>query len=202
MFALQGRTLNPRSLSAVAKLGIARTFQHSRLFKELSVLENVMTGMTTRERSGFGSSLLRMPKQVRAERIMQERSHALLDLIGYEGDRHMPASQLPYGHQRMVEIVRALGTAPSLLLLDEPAAGMTSAEIEQLEQLLRKLVKHGMTVILIEHHMDFVQRVSDTVTVLDFGKIIGTGSPEQMLSDPRVIQAYLGGEEVAAGAEH
>ncbi|OBZ10153.1 ATP-binding cassette domain-containing protein [Bacillus sp. FJAT-26390] len=201
-FALHGKTLVPRSLSAVAELGIARTFQHSRLFKELSVLENVMTGMTKRERSGFGSSLLRTPKQLRAERVMEERSHALLDLIGYEGDRHMPASQLPYGHQRMVEIARALATAPSLLLLDEPAAGMTAAEIEQLEELLRKLVKHGMTVILIEHHMDFVQRVSDTVTVLDFGKIIGTGSPEQMLSDPRVIQAYLGGEEVAASAEH
>lgn len=201
-FKLHGEKLVPRSLSAVAQLGIARTFQHSRLFKELSVLENVMTGMTKRERSGLGASLVRTPKQLRAERQMEARSHALLDLIGYEGDRHMPASQLPYGHQRMVEIARALATAPSLLLLDEPAAGMTATEIEQLEDLLRKLVSHGVTVILIEHHMDFVQRVSDTVTVLDFGRVIGTGSPEQMLSDPRVIQAYLGGEEVAAGAEH
>ncbi|WP_054025594.1 ABC transporter permease subunit [Bacillus sp. FJAT-28004] len=201
-FSLHGEKLIPRSLSAVAELGIARTFQHSRLFKELTVLENVMTGMMKRERSSLASSLIRSPKQLRAERRMEERSHALLDLIGYAGDRQMPASQLPYGHQRMVEIARALATAPSLLLLDEPAAGMTTAEIEQLEQLLRKLVKYGMTVILIEHHMDFVQRVSDTVTVLDFGKIIGTGQPEQMLSDPRVIQAYLGGEEVAVSAEH
>ncbi|HTG68134.1 MAG TPA: branched-chain amino acid ABC transporter ATP-binding protein/permease [Candidatus Udaeobacter sp.] len=201
-FALQGQKFAPHSLSAAAELGISRTFQHSRLFKELSVLENIMTGMTKRERSGFASSLLRTPKLLRTERLMEARSHALLDLIGYEGDRYMPASQLPYGHQRMVEIARALAAAPCLLLLDEPAAGMTAAEIEQLEQLLRKLVKHGMTIILIEHHMDFVQRVSDTVTVLDFGKIIGTGSPEQMLSDPRVIQAYLGGEEVAASAEH
>lgn len=201
-FALHGETLIPKSLSSVAQRGIARTFQHSRLFKELSVLENVMTGMTKREHSSLGASLLRTPKQLRTERLMEERSHALLDLIGYEGDRSMPASQLPYGHQRMVEIARALATAPSLLLLDEPAAGMTAAEIEQLELLLRGLVKQGVTVILIEHHMDFVQRVSDTVTVLDFGKIIGTGSPEQMLSDPRVIQAYLGGEEVAASVEH
>lgn len=201
-YTLRGQPLIPRSLSAVAELGIARTFQHSRLFKELTVLENVMTGLAKRAQSGLGASLLRLPGQLRSERLMVETSHALLDLIGYEGDRHMPASQLPYGHQRMVEIARALATAPSLLLLDEPAAGMTASEIEQLEQLLRKLVSHGLTVILIEHHMDFVQRVSDTVTVLDFGKIIGTGSPEQMLSDPRVIQAYLGAEEVAASAEH
>lgn len=122
-FALHGKTLVPRSLSAVAQLGIARTFQHSRLFKELSVLENVMTGMTKKERTGLGASLLRTKKQLRAERRMEERAHALLDLIGYEGDRDMPASQLPYGHQRMVEISRALATTPSLLLLDEPAAG-------------------------------------------------------------------------------
>lgn len=197
--SLKGKSFVPRSLSGVALQGIARTFQHSRLFMELSVLENVMTGMTTRERGGFAQSLLRTPQVIRKERNMQEQAHGLLDLIGYEGDRHIPASQLPYGHQRMVEIARALAMEPSLLLLDEPAAGMTTAEIEQLERLIQKLVGHGMTVILIEHHMDFVKRVSDTVTVLDFGKVIGTGEPEQMLNDPRVIEAYLG-EEVAADA--
>ncbi|MCA0756227.1 branched-chain amino acid ABC transporter ATP-binding protein/permease [Paenibacillus sp. N4] len=200
-FELHGKPFIPRSLSSVSVRGIARTFQHSRLFKELSVLENVMTGMTRRHRCGFAQSLLRMPKQRRAERVMEERARDLLDFIGYVGDRHMPASQLPYGHQRMVEIARALATAPSLLLLDEPAAGMTAAEIGQLEQLLRKLAQNGLTIVLIEHHMDFVQRVSDTVTVLDFGRVIGTGRPEQMLNDPRVIQAYLGAEEVAASAE-
>ncbi|MBB3113806.1 ABC-type branched-subunit amino acid transport system ATPase component/ABC-type branched-subunit amino acid transport system permease subunit [Paenibacillus phyllosphaerae] len=198
--SLRGKSLNPRSLSDVTMLGIARTFQHSRLFKELTVLENVMVGMAGRRRVGFAHALLHTPKQRRDERVMEERAHLLLDLIGYEGDRDMPASQLPYGHQRMVEIARALATEPDLLLLDEPAAGMTAAEIGQLEQLLRKLTAYGLTIILIEHHMDFVQRISDTVTVLDFGKVIGTGKPEEMLTDPRVIQAYLGAEEVAAGA--
>lgn len=202
-FLLKGQPLVPRSLSSVSELGIARTFQHSRLFKELSVVENVMTGVARSQRSGIAEALLRTPGQLRKEKAMRARAHALLDLIGFEGSRDLPASQLPYGHQRMVEIARALATEPSLLLLDEPAAGMTAAEIEHLERLLQKLVKGGITVILIEHHMDFVQRVSDTVTVLDFGRVIGTGSPDQMLNDPRVIRAYLGEEEeVAAGAEH
>lgn len=202
-FLLKGQPLVPRSLSSVSELGIARTFQHSRLFKELSVLENVMTGVARSQRSGIAEVLLRTRGQLRKEKAMRARAHALLDLIGFEGGRDLPASQLPYGHQRMVEIARALGTEPSLLLLDEPAAGMTAGEIEHLERLLQKLVKGGITVILIEHHMDFVQRVSDTVTVLDFGRVIGTGSPDQMLNDPRVIRAYLGEEEeVAAGAEH
>ncbi|WP_337100759.1 branched-chain amino acid ABC transporter ATP-binding protein/permease [Paenibacillus sp. YIM B09110] len=202
-FLLKGQPLVPRSLSSVSELGIARTFQHSRLFKELSVVENVMTGVARSQRSGIAEALLRTPGQLRKEKAMRARAHALLDLIGFEGGRDLPASQLPYGHQRMVEIARALATEPSLLLLDEPAAGMTAAEIEHLERLLQKLVKGGITVILIEHHMDFVQRVSDTVTVLDFGRVIGTGSPDQMLNDPRVIRAYLGEEEeVAAGAEH
>lgn len=190
------------SLSSVSGLGIARTFQHSRLFKELTVLENVMTGMTIQAKTGLGAAFLRTPGQRRKEKTLQEKAHNLLDLIGFEGNRQMSASQLPYGHQRMVEIARALATGPSVLLLDEPAAGMTAAEIKQLEELLQKLVGYGLTIVLIEHHMDFVQRVSDTVTVLDFGKVIGTGNPEVLLNDPRVIQAYLGKEEVAADAEH
>ncbi|GMK43213.1 branched-chain amino acid ABC transporter permease [Paenibacillus glycanilyticus] len=197
---LHGASLSG-SLSLVSGLGIARTFQHSRLFKELTVLENVMTGMTVKARTGLGAAFLRTPGQRRREAELQEKAHRLLDLIGYDGNRHMSASQLPYGHQRMVEIARALATEPSVLLLDEPAAGMTAAEIKQLEELLQRLVGYGLTIVLIEHHMDFVQRVSDSVTVLDFGKVIGTGNPAQLLSDPRVIQAYLGKEEVAADAE-
>lgn len=197
---LHGASLSG-SLSSVSGLGIARTFQHSRLFKELTVLENVMTGMTVKARTGLVPAFLRTPGQRRREAELQEKAHRLLDLIGYDGNRHMSASQLPYGHQRMVEIARALATEPSVLLLDEPAAGMTAAEIKQLEELLQRLVGYGLTIVLIEHHMDFVQRVSDTVTVLDFGKVIGTGNPAQLLSDPRVIQAYLGKEEVAADAE-
>ncbi|GLX70927.1 branched-chain amino acid ABC transporter ATP-binding protein/permease [Paenibacillus glycanilyticus] len=197
---LHGTSLSG-SLSSVSGLGIARTFQHSRLFKELTVLENVMTGMTVKAKTGLGAAMLRTPGQRRKEKLLREKAHLLLDLIGFEGNRHMSASQLPYGHQRMVEIARALATGPSVLLLDEPAAGMTAAEIKQLEDLLKQLVHYGLTIVLIEHHMDFVQRVSDAVTVLDFGRVIGTGKPEELLNDPRVIQAYLGKEEVAADAE-
>ena len=114
----------------------------------------------------------------------------------------MKAAGLPYGHQRLVEMARALASSPTLLLLDEPAAGMTTGEIDVLEALLKKLSRSGLTIVVIEHHMDFVERVSDAVTVLDFGSVIGTGEPEDMLKDPRVIQAYLGiEEEVAASAE-
>ncbi|MFC4775799.1 ATP-binding cassette domain-containing protein [Paenibacillus sp. GCM10023252] len=198
-FLLDGARYAPRSLSHASELGIARTFQHSRLFKELTVLENVMTGMSSS--GNLAASLLRTPAVRRREREMLARAHAYLDLIGYTGERRATADQLPYGYQRLVEIARALASSPRLLLLDEPAAGMTSEEIEQLESVLRKLRAQGLTIILIEHHMDFVQRVSDTITVLDFGEVIADGKPQDVMSHPRVIGAYLG-EEAAVHADH
>ncbi len=198
----EGRTYSPTSLSDASRHKIARTFQHSRLFMEMSVLENVMAGMAGDGKENIAQALLHTPGYRRKELATRSRAHALLDFIGYEGDREMTAAGLPYGHQRLVEMARALASSPTLLLLDEPAAGMTAGEIDVLEALLKKLSRSGLTIVVIEHHMDFVERVSDAVTVLDFGSVIGTGEPEDMLKDPRVIQAYLGiEEEVAASAE-
>ncbi|MDF2836813.1 MAG: transporter related, partial [Paenibacillus sp.] len=195
---LGGRLFSPGSLTDAAKLKIARTFQHSRLFMEMSVLENVMAGMAGEGKETIAQALFHTPGYRRKERETRSRAHALLDFIGYEGDREMKAAGLPYGHQRLIEMARALAVSPTLLLLDEPAAGMTSGEIDVLEALLKKLSHSGLTIVVIEHHMDFVERVSDAVTVLDFGSVIGTGEPKDMLKDPRVIQAYLGIEEEVA----
>ncbi|ANE48838.1 hypothetical protein SY83_10085 [Paenibacillus swuensis] len=192
---LQARPLSGLSLQQIAAAGISRTFQHTRLFGELSVLENVMAAMADSFRPGLLAALARTGAARAHEADLAVRAHAYLDLVGYAGDRSEPATALPYGHQRMVEIARALAVQPRLLLLDEPAAGMTAGEIEHLENVISKLKSAGLSILLIEHHMDFVARVSDRVTVLDYGSIIAEGTPEEICRNPRVIQAYLGEED-------
>jgi branched-chain amino acid transport system permease protein len=190
---------------AVARLGVARTFQHIDLLREESVLTNVESGAW--QRCGGGARGLLPLVGARAAR--QARAVALdsLAFVGLAVDPRTPAGALPPGQQRLVELARALATAPRLLLLDEPAAGLTPAEVERLAELVRRIRARGITIVLIEHHVDFVLTCADRVTVLDYGEWIAEGPPEQVRRDPRVIAAYLGesgGEPggAAVAAEH
>ena len=182
----------------ITKLGIARTFQNIRLFKEQTVLDNVRIGTHLRLESSLPAAIAGTPRYRREERAIRERTLELLELVGLAGEAGEIASSLPYGKQRRLEIARALATQPKLLLLDEPAAGMNPKETEDLTEFVFSLrQKLGLAILLIEHHMQIVMDISDRIYVLDYGKTIFTGTPSQAQNDPAVIQAYLGVEEDA-----
>jgi len=176
--------------------GIARTFQNLRLFAEMSVLDNVKAGMHCRTRAGALSAIFGLPLHRREEEEIDATARECLDFVGILHEKDRVATTLAYGHQRRVEIARALATKPKLLLLDEPAAGLNSSEKEELMDLIRRIRdERGVTVLLIEHDMGLVMRVSEYIHVLDHGSMIAEGSAEEIQNDPNVIEAYLGQEE-------
>ncbi|MDR3052121.1 MAG: ABC transporter ATP-binding protein [Oscillospiraceae bacterium] len=180
----------------IAQRGMARTFQNIRLFKALSVLDNVIIAQHLRLKSTWPGAVLRLPRYRAEERLMHERAEDLLRYMGLWDVRHEVSASLPYGMQRKLEIARALATQPTMLLLDEPAAGMNPAESDELTGLIRGIRDHfELTVLLIEHHMDVVMDISDRIYVLDYGNLIATGTPEEIQSNDDVIRAYLGVDE-------
>ncbi len=179
----------------IAKLGICRTFQNIRLFKELSVFDNVFIGSHLRLKSGLFSSVFRIPTYTKEEKVMIEKAEYLLHKVGLYEEREEKAFSLPYGMQRRLEIARALATSPKLLLLDEPAAGMNPQETQDLMEFIHNIKdEFDLTIFLIEHHMEVVMGICENIFVLDHGNLIAQGNPQEIQSDERVIEAYLGVE--------
>ena len=190
---LDGDNIVGKKTIDINKAGIARTFQNIRLFKDLSVLDNVKVGLHNHYKYSAVDGLFRLPKYFRVEKEMDEKALELLEVFGLEQEADTLASNLPYGKQRKLEITRALATEPKLLLLDEPAAGMNPNETQELMDTIRFVRdKFDMTILLIEHDMKLVSGICEKLTVLNFGQVLAEGSTKDVLNNPEVIKAYLG----------
>lgn len=190
---LDGIDTANKTTAQVNQLGIARTFQNIRLFRDLTVLDNVLIGLHNETKYNLASAIFRIPGYWRKERIARDRATELLSIFDMQDLAENKAGSLPYGAQRRLEIVRALATNPSLLLLDEPAAGMNPSETgELMENIVKIRDTFGIAIMLIEHDMNLVMGICEGICVLNFGKIIAKGTPEEIQSNPAVIEAYLG----------
>ncbi len=195
---LCGEKINKLSQETICHKGVARTFQNIRLFNNMTVIRNVMVGLHNRKefKCSFIESALRFPRQFKVEKAMREKAKEILRIFGLEEERNNLACNLPYGMQRKLEIARALATEPKLLLLDEPAAGMNPNETMELVETIKKIRDmFDITILLIEHDLKFVSGLCDRVTVLNFGKILSTGTVSEVLNDPSVIEAYIGKDD-------
>lgn len=186
--------ISGKKTHAITRLGMARTFQTAQVFGMMSVLENVMVGCHARTRSGLAGAALRLARVRAEERSIQAQARDLLAMVGLGQQAALPASSIPIGSQRLLEIARALASRPRVLLLDEPAAGLNTQETRMLGELLLTIKKQGITILLVEHDMELVMDISDMIAVLNFGENIARGTPAEIQANPDVIAVYLGEE--------
>ena len=195
-FYLCGERMNGKKTHQIVRAGIARTFQNIRLFKKMTVIDNVKAAMQDQLTYSLPQAIFRTPKYWAEEAAVTRRARELLEVVHLSGKEELEADNLPYGQQRRLEIARALATDMKLLLLDEPAAGMNADESAELVEFIKEIKESfNLTVLMIEHHMDVVSNLCDSVTVLNFGKTLAEGTPDEVKKNPAVIEAYLGGAD-------
>jgi branched-chain amino acid transport system ATP-binding protein len=189
---LDGQNISFFETETLAGLGLVRTFQNVELFRQMTVLENVMVGLHTKSKSGIFSCAFKFPGQIKEEKYIREKSREWLEFTGMADLADITAGNLPFGKGRLLEISRALAAKPTIILMDEPAAGLNSRETIELASLIRKISQSGVTVVLVEHDMDLVMNICQSIIVLNLGKKLAEGSPREIQENPAVISAYLG----------